>query len=126
MPVLPSGVSQPPRDPERRTAPRIPQPFLLYYQGRNRTEWNAVSLKDLSAQGARFVRADTFELGEPVKLRLALPRFPEPVSLTGHVVWGRPVFSGRLRMAECGVRFTWIGDEVRRTLEELVRTFPAP
>jgi hypothetical protein len=124
MPVPPIGLSQPPRNPERRTGHRLPQPFLLHYQGLNQTEWNLVALKDLSPRGARFIRSDPFELGEPVKLRLALPKFSDPVSITAHVVWGRPVFSGRLRMTECGVRFTWVGEEVRRALEELVRPFP--
>ena len=105
---------------DRRRAPRVTSPLIVRYQAPNSSEWHVATLKDMSCEGARFVREDACALEEPVRLRLSLPISAEPVEIGARVTWQRPVFSGALRMAECGVTFTWLPPEIRRALEDVV------
>jgi len=107
----------------RRTAPRVARPFMVRYRRSAKASWRLATLKDLSRDGVRFVCEGTFESGEVLELQFGLPLFPQPAQIVGRIAWKRPVFSGRLQMAEYGLRFISLGAEARQTLDDAMQRF---
>lgn len=99
---------------------------MVRYRGLTQTTWDVSPLKDVSRDGARLVCQTAFEPGVLMELRLGLPLFQEPVSMPARVVWQQPVFSGRLRMVELGVIFSWSDASARERMEHTIQRLLTP
>ena len=110
---------------ERRRKERVLSRMTVGYRLDGQAVWDVSSFRDVSATGARFICETGLQPGETVELRLGLPMFDEPIQVAAELMWKRTVFSGRLQMADCGVRFHGVTGAMRERLETAIQRLEA-
>lgn len=83
------------------------------------------ALRDISRDGARLTSELTLKPQELLLLEFGLPVFQQPLQISARVVWQKTVESGGLTWHECGLVFTSLTDEAKKTLEDAVQRFLA-
>ena len=67
---------------------------------------------DISPAGAFIETKETFFAGQQINLKLALPSLPEPLNITGEILW-----KGMLGM---GVKFNNLSDEQKKAISDYI------
>jgi c-di-GMP-binding flagellar brake protein YcgR len=111
--------------PERRKHPRIPRQYVAQinvHSGENPTNWETVTVLNLSAGGMLFSYRTYLKLGTLVKARIDFPPAGRPVEVTGRVV--RQDTSEAVRLT--AVFFTEIDARQQALIDECARQwFPS-
>lgn len=110
---------------ERRRKDRVSSRMTVGYRLDGQAVWDVSSFRDVSPTGARLVCDAGIQPGETIQLRLGLPMFDEPIHMAAELMWRRMVFSGRLQMADCGVRFHGVTSAMRERLEIAIQRLEA-
>ncbi len=111
-------------EPERRHARRAKQHFIVHYRGPGQKKWDAVPLKDLSRDGARFFCSHPLEVGEELQLRFTFPFVKEEVRANTRVIWKRAIVGGTdFPMTEIGVIFLILDPAVQEAINAAVENF---
>ena len=109
---------------ERRQAgPRVVKHFLVRYRGPNRSRWDTSPLQNFSRNGARLVCEQAFAPGTELDVQVGMPLFASPVRIAARVAWQRPAFKGRLQLAEHGISFALLDQEVRETIGAAIQQY---
>jgi hypothetical protein len=111
---------------EGRHAPRVVRHFMVRYRSPNQSTWSSSPLRDFSRDGARLVCEQAFKPGETIELVLGLPIFLEPVRISAHVMWQKPIFAGSMQMSEHGISFASLDPTVQQTIADAVQRFLKP
>lgn len=106
-----------------RRNPRVAHHLVVRFRNRRLNRWEVFPLKDFSREGARFLSTEAFEPNSVLELVFGLPLFSKRTSLSARVVWQKPIYSGRLRMTEYGVRFSSLEPDMHQALLEAVRRY---
>ncbi len=99
---------------ERRRSLRLPAQVTVSVSS-DGTQVTQATIEDCSEGGVALRTAELLQLGGPLKLVFTLPHSPEPVELTGELVW-KDVY-GR-----SGIRFIGIPEDLRQTVSEWLRS----
>ena len=89
-------------DGERRIFERFSAQFPAKFKDSRNPFGSNVFLQDASASGARFISSERLFSGDFVSLQVKLPHMPNPLELSGRIMWSRP---SRSSMWETGLRF---------------------
>ncbi len=76
---------------DRRRAPRYRIDWPIRYERMNGGELDLAASRDVSETGIGLMVRERLEVGSSLRLTLALPGDPQPVTLTGRVMWSRPI-----------------------------------
>ena len=108
---------------ERRRTQRAKQHFMVHYRGPGQGTWDAVPLKDLSRDGARFFCSHPLKVGDELRLRLSFPFVKEEVRAQARVIWTRSIGGTAFSMAEIGVTFLILDPAVQEAINAAVESF---
>lgn len=119
----PEASSQPGDAVGDRRHPRVARHPVVRYRNRRLNRWEVFPLKDLSPEGARFLSTESFAPDFALELIFGLPLFSKDTALSVRVRWEKPIYAGRLRMKEYGVKFDSLESDVHDVLMEAVRRY---
>lgn len=108
---------------ERRRSPRVPHAFIARYRLADASEggWLVSPLRNLSANGARFLCEREFAIGSTLEFQLQLRFTQPPIRLRARVVWIKR--AQIMKTFELGVAFESTDPAAPQALEEAVRAF---
>jgi ActR/RegA family two-component response regulator len=102
---------------ERRRSLRLPAEITVSVSGdgTDGTQVTHATIEDCSEGGVALRTADLLQLGGPLRLVFTLPHSPEPLELTGELVW-------KDAYGRSGIRFIGIPESVRQTISDWLRS----
>lgn len=105
---------------ERRSFPRVPQPFEARYRLTDEmgASWHAMTLVNISAGGVRFRTDQLIEQDTPLQIQVQLPGMREALVVSGHAVWSTLQASG---VMEIGVEFLNVTPDQQLQIDNVVQ-----
>ncbi|MBX3183173.1 MAG: TIGR02266 family protein [Polyangiaceae bacterium] len=104
---------------ERRLARRAPIELKVEYKRLN--TFFADYTKNISRGGTFIATERPLQVGTEFVFALGVPKLPEPLRLTGRVIWVvLPEEATQASPAGMGIEFQYSGEEERRTKEAVV------
>ena len=108
---------------ERRRFVRVQTPVLVEFPNPETMKTERSFTSDVSETGMRFPSAVRLQVGQEIPFALELPFQNSTMHATGEVLWVRETARHGEPQYEIGVRFKWIQDPDRQTLNRHLKSF---